>query len=201
MARCPDCDNVQNFILISDFDDGNGKCDICHGSGEGPFWEQVAAGAVNDKSECWKCSGTGQCQTCGGTGEVYDTSESQISETHKENTVFESHSDSYSQGTVETSSGGCTSGCMGIVFYIVGSTMYFLALFSFLASGMQPEASSVLGAIGILILFLVLICVALLCAPGAIVGLIILGLISTLLGQDPNALVREIVHFILPLFT
>ena len=69
MAQCPDCDSIKIFPGV---EEGNGKCDVCHGEGYGSFLDQFAASLAHDKSECWKCNGTGQCQTCGGSGVVSD---------------------------------------------------------------------------------------------------------------------------------
>jgi len=67
MGQCFDCDNVRiNFFV----DEGNGKCDKCHGSGLGDALDQFSANLVNEESKCEKCAGTGQCQNCGGTGTV-----------------------------------------------------------------------------------------------------------------------------------
>lgn len=62
---CPDCDSIKVFPGLNGAD---GKCNICHGTGLGSHLDQFAATLVNEDSECWKCSGTGQCQTCGGSG-------------------------------------------------------------------------------------------------------------------------------------
>ena len=67
MAQCPDCDGVKLFPGINE---GDGKCEVCHGTGLGDLLDQFAGKLVGEKSECWKCDGTGQCQTCGGTGAV-----------------------------------------------------------------------------------------------------------------------------------
>lgn len=64
MGRCPDCDGPQIFG-----NGGDGKCSVCHGTGSGNLGAQFAANFGDDKSECYKCHGTGQCQTCGGSGE------------------------------------------------------------------------------------------------------------------------------------
>lgn len=67
MAKCPDCDSIK--ILR---DEGDGKCDYCHGDGYGGMLDRVVGGLVGEEPECWKCHGTGMCQTCGGTGVVDD---------------------------------------------------------------------------------------------------------------------------------
>lgn len=65
MSQCPDC----NSIKVSPFiDEGDGKCDKCHGTGLGNALDQFAGSLVGEASECNECGGTGQCQTCGGTG-------------------------------------------------------------------------------------------------------------------------------------
>lgn len=67
--QCPDCNSVKIFA-----NEGDGKCSVCHGTGDGGFLDQLAD-ATNpfrrQGTECWKCHGTGQCQTCGGNGVVY----------------------------------------------------------------------------------------------------------------------------------
>ena len=67
MAQCRDCDSIKIFPGVNE---GDGKCDVCHGTGLGGALDQFAASIVQEESECWKCDGTGQCQTCGGTGVV-----------------------------------------------------------------------------------------------------------------------------------
>ena len=67
MAQCPDCHSIKMFI-----NEGDGKCAECYGTGLGGALDQFSANIVGGKSECGKCSGTGQCQTCGGTGVVND---------------------------------------------------------------------------------------------------------------------------------
>jgi DnaJ-class molecular chaperone len=64
---CPDCDGP---AIDLGYGAGNGKCSVCHGTGFGGIVDQMAAGLVGEKSECWKCGGSGDCQTCGGSGEL-----------------------------------------------------------------------------------------------------------------------------------
>jgi len=71
MGKCPDCDGVK--IL---FDEGDGKCSRCHGTG-GPDIIAALADNINvfpdaEPSKCYVCAGSGVCQTCGGTGVTDD---------------------------------------------------------------------------------------------------------------------------------
>jgi hypothetical protein len=65
MARCPDCDGPKVFGS-----GGDGKCDVCHGTGYGNPGSQFAAAISGGESKCYKCGGSGDCETCGGSGEV-----------------------------------------------------------------------------------------------------------------------------------
>jgi hypothetical protein len=69
--QCPDCDSVKINPFLNE---GDGKCTVCHGTGEGGLLDQFVD-ATNpfgrQGTECFKCHGTGQCQTCGGNGVVY----------------------------------------------------------------------------------------------------------------------------------
>lgn len=69
--QCPDCNSVKVNPLLSE---GDGKCSVCHGTGEGGLLDNLAD-VTNpfgrQGTECFKCHGTGQCQTCGGNGVVY----------------------------------------------------------------------------------------------------------------------------------
>lgn len=69
--QCPDCNSVKVNPFLNE---GDGKCSVCHGTGEGGMLDQLAD-ATNpfgrQGTKCFKCHGTGQCQSCGGHGVVY----------------------------------------------------------------------------------------------------------------------------------
>ncbi len=57
MSKCPDC----NSVTISPFvDEGDGKCDKCHGTGLGDALDQFAGNLVGEPSNCTDCYGTGR---------------------------------------------------------------------------------------------------------------------------------------------
>lgn len=62
-SKCPECDD---YILNA----GNGKCNVCHGSGVADIFDVEATLGLT--SGCERCDGTGDCPRCGGTGTVDD---------------------------------------------------------------------------------------------------------------------------------
>jgi DnaJ-class molecular chaperone len=60
MKMCPDCDDCNWAGTI-----GNGKCKVCHGTGEDTFF-----GVDATRYDCEECGGSGVCPTCDGEGRV-----------------------------------------------------------------------------------------------------------------------------------
>src|ERR1044072_9337778 len=69
---CPDCDGMS--FNYSPYEQGDGKCKYCHGTGKLVELEDVASATLMNDSDisCKHCNGTSQCQTCGGEGYVYE---------------------------------------------------------------------------------------------------------------------------------
>jgi DnaJ-class molecular chaperone len=64
---CKECDRPAGAITV-----GNGKCNVCHGSGIANVYEAMASFAVaKETSNCNRCGGSGVCPRCGGVGEHY----------------------------------------------------------------------------------------------------------------------------------
>jgi hypothetical protein len=68
--QCPKCYSQKGLPGI---ERGDGKCDVCYGTGASTVVE-AAFDAFNiltsERTKCFKCKGTGICQTCYGTGIV-----------------------------------------------------------------------------------------------------------------------------------
>jgi len=71
--QCPDCDTS---VAMFAWNQGDGKCRECNGTGDyrdpvDVVTLAVSFGTVHLDRKCTKCAGTGQCITCGGTGYQY----------------------------------------------------------------------------------------------------------------------------------
>jgi DnaJ-class molecular chaperone len=62
MKLCPECNDSNWAGTI-----GNGKCKVCHGSGESSLF-----GIAGTTYKCEACEGTGTCPSCNGEGRVDD---------------------------------------------------------------------------------------------------------------------------------
>lgn len=67
MAMCPDCDGPAIF------NQGNGKCSSCNGTGDGGWFGAIARAVDitgSTGNSCSNCGGSGVCPTCDGSGVV-----------------------------------------------------------------------------------------------------------------------------------
>jgi hypothetical protein len=62
---CKECDRPADSFTI-----GDGKCNVCHGSGIANFYGAAASLAFGEETNnCERCGGSGVCPRCGGAGE------------------------------------------------------------------------------------------------------------------------------------